>query len=583
MNNIEIIKKENGSSGRMYVEKYVKNNYFEIYEEILNFCDINNLTELLFKEKVYHYVNDIKHHIYCENPNCNNLVNFKNSTIGYYKYCSKACISSDPKIKKIKEDKSYEKYGTKTPSMNSEIVQKIINTNIERYGVNCPLQNNDIQKKSKETLYINYGVDNPNKSEEIKTKRIESFKKSNYKENYKKTMNDKYGVDYPYQNDIFLKKSKETLYNNYGVDNPYYNDEILNTSQQNKKNNWIKNKLKDDNIIDIDYDNREYIMKCDVGKDHTFKINFNLLKSRKQFAKFMCTECFPEHFNQSSMLEYELQQFIKDNYNGEIVLNDRHIGKELDIFLPKINIAFEFNGIYWHNELYRSSKYHLEKTELCEKNGIKLIHIYQDDWIYKQNIVKSRIINILNLTPNKIFGRKCKIKEIDDNKILRIFLEYNHIQGFIGSQVKIGLFYDNELLSLMTFGKQRKNLGSKHIEDTYELLRYCNKLNTNIVGGASKLFKYFIEKYNPKEIITYADRSWSNGNLYNQLGFDLVHKTQPNYYYVVDGIRKNRFNYRKDILIKNGFDPNKSEHDIMLERKIYRIYDSGHLKFIWKK
>ena len=99
MNNIEIIKKENGSSGRMYVEKYVKNNYFEIYEDILNYCNINNLKDLSFKEKVYHYVNDIKHHIYCENPNCNNLVKFKNSTIGYYKYCSIACISCDPKNK----------------------------------------------------------------------------------------------------------------------------------------------------------------------------------------------------------------------------------------------------------------------------------------------------------------------------------------------------------------------------------------------------------------------------------------------------------------------------------------------------
>ena len=93
MNNIEIIKKENGPSGRMYVEKYVRNNYSEIYEDIINYCNINNLTDLPFKEKVYHYVNDIKHHIYCENPNCNNLVKFKNSTIGYYKYCSIACIS----------------------------------------------------------------------------------------------------------------------------------------------------------------------------------------------------------------------------------------------------------------------------------------------------------------------------------------------------------------------------------------------------------------------------------------------------------------------------------------------------------
>ena len=135
----------------------------------------------------------------------------------------------------------------------------------------------------------------------------------------------------------------------------------------------------------------------------------------------------------------------------------------------------------------------------------------------------------------------------------------------------------------MTFGKQRKNMGNKSEENTYELLRFCNKLNTSVIGGASKLFKYFIDNYKPEEIITYADRSWSQGNLYRKLGFDFIYETQPNYYYVVDGIRKNRFNFRKDILIKDGFDPNKTEREIMLERKIYRIYDSGQLKFIWKK
>lgn len=106
-------------------------------------------------------------------------------------------------------------------------------------------------------------------------------------------------------------------------------------------------------------------------------------------------------------------------------------------------------------------------------------------------------------------------------------------------------------------------------------------MNTNVIGGASKLFKYFIEKYNPDEVTSYADRSWSQGKLYEKLGFKLDNKTQPNYYYVIDGIRKHRFNFRKDKLIKQGFDPNKTEHEIMLDRKIHRIYDSGNLKYIF--
>jgi hypothetical protein len=115
-------------------------------------------------------------------------------------------------------------------------------------------------------------------------------------------------------------------------------------------------------------------------------------------------------------------------------------------------------------------------------------------------------------------------------------------------------------------------MGSKNSDD-FELLRFCNKLNTNEIGGASKLFKYLL-KMNIKKIISYADRSWSNGGLYEQLGFKFIKKTLPNYYYIIDGHRKYRFNYRKDKLVKEGFDPNKSEHEIMIDRKIYRIYDS---------
>jgi hypothetical protein len=243
-------------------------------------------------------------------------------------------------------------------------------------------------------------------------------------------------------------------------------------------------------------------------------------------------------------------------------------------------LAFDFNGVYWHNELYKDRKYHLNKTEFFEKNNIKLIHIYEDDWIHKQDIIKSRILNLLGKS-EKIYARKCKIEEINDNKLVKKFLENSHLQGHVGSKIKIGLFYNDELVSLMTFGNLRKSMGQKSSDRSYEMLRFCNKLNTNVIGGASKLFKYFLEKYDPKEVISYADRSWSNGDLYKKLGFELVHKTQPNYYYVIDGVRKHRFGFRKDKLVKKGSDPNKTEHDIMLERKIYRIYDSGNLKYVF--
>ena len=166
--------------------------------------------------------------------------------------------------------------------------------------------------------------------------------------------------------------------------------------------------------------------------------------------------------------------------------------------------------MFWHSTRYKNKKYHSKKSDLCSEKDIKLFHIWEDDWINKKEIVKSIIKSKLNIIDNKIYARKCEIKEIN-NKICSEFLENNHIQGNINCKIKIGLYYDNELISIMTFGKKRLALGNKtQNNNEYEMLRFCNKLNTSVVGGASKLFKYFIQKYDPIEIISYADRSWSS-------------------------------------------------------------------------
>jgi hypothetical protein len=183
---------------------------------------------------------------------------------------------------------------------------------------------------------------------------------------------------------------------------------------------------------------------------------------------------------------------------------------------------------------------------------------------------------------NKIFARKTEIREIDNNKLIRDFLETNHIQGFVGSSVKIGLFYNNDLVSIMTFGKKRLSMGNKlNINDEYEMLRFCNKLNTSVIGGASKLLKYFIKTYSPKSILTFADRRYSQGKLYEKLSFEFIGNTEPNYWYFKahEYILHYRFKFRKDVLVKEGYDPTKTEQQIMAERDYNRIYDSGNMKF----
>jgi hypothetical protein len=152
------------------------------------------------------------------------------------------------------------------------------------------------------------------------------------------------------------------------------------------------------------------------------------------------------------------------------------------------------------------------------------------------------------------------------------------LQGSTNSSIKLGLYYDDELVSVMLFNKPRLGIGVDY--DGYELTRFCNKLNTNVIGGADKLLKYFIKTYQPKQIISYADRRWSHGELYQKLGFEETHINKPNYWYIIGKIRKHRFGFRKDFLKKQGFDTkNKTEHEIMLERKIYRIYDCGTITY----
>ena len=282
---------------------------------------------------------------------------------------------------------------------------------------------------------------------------------------------------------------------------------------------------------------------------------------------------------QNSDNEFEMADFIS-NVSGVTDVMQNKIGLlegkyELDIYIPDKKIAFEYDGVYWHSEEYRDKNYHLEKTKQCEKRGIRLIHIFEDEWLYKQDIVKSMIKNIFGQTTNRIYARTCELKEVD-TKDARRFLDENHLQGYCNSSVRFGLYHKDKLVSLMAFGKTRHFVGNKKYE--WELVRFCNKLDTNVVGGASKLLKHFIEMYKPKSIVSYADRRWSNGNLYEKLGFEKYGESKPNYYYVNGTRRIYRFNLRKSVLVKKyGCPQDMSEHEFCLSKGWYRIYDCGCL------
>jgi hypothetical protein len=285
-----------------------------------------------------------------------------------------------------------------------------------------------------------------------------------------------------------------------------------------------------------------------------------------------------------SKIEEELREFVESELDTDIIRNDKQIldKKELDVLSPKHNIAIEMNGLFCHSEEEGKDKhYHLYKTNKCLESGIRLFHIFEDEWRNKQEIWKSIIRYNFGKVPNKIHARKCEIRMVD-NFNTRHFLNDNHLQGYSNCSISLGLYYNNQLVSILTFGKSRFD---KNVE--WELIRFANVLNTSIVGGFQKLFKHFIRTYNPNSIVSYADKRYSIGNIYRSVGMKEIQNDAVNYYYFNkrEGIRYSRHQFQKHKLEDKLpiFDESLSEGDNMKMNGFYKIYDCGNYKFVWRK
>jgi len=289
--------------------------------------------------------------------------------------------------------------------------------------------------------------------------------------------------------------------------------------------------------------------------------------------------------SEKSKLERDITDFVKSLVGeGNVVENDREVldGMEIDILVPSMMVGFEVDGLIWHSEKFSTPKdYHLNKMEKALSKGIRLINIFEDEWNEKKEIVKSRIRNILGFTERKIYARKCEIRAITHSQS-KEFMNHNHIQGYAVDSIRYGLFNNDELVAVMTFGKKRINVGSLHSDGEYELIRFCNKIDTTVVGGASRLFSHFLSEYKPRRVVSYCDRRWSVGGLYERLGFREYNVSPPSYFYTTGRKRINRFSLRKDVLVeKHGCPKEMTEHEWCLANGFYRIYDCGAFCYEW--
>lgn len=465
-----------------------------------------------------------------------------------------------------------ERYGTDHASQSKEFRENVKNTCLNKYGVECSLMSEEAQKKTKNTLVLRYGVDNPLKNEEIKDKLC----KTNMK---------KYGVKYSIQNEDIKRKMQETCLENFGTTSPMKAEIIKKKAKRKQLSSSFLKRISiwKDCVIPL-FDESHY-----EGSEFTYR--WKCVKCGNEFEQHIhtsthiggirncprCLVCYP-YTQGFSYMEIEVFDFIKSVYNGNIISNSRKIISpyEIDLYFSEKRLAIEFDGLFWHSDASGTdSGYHLLKTEQCELLGIHLVHIFENEWLINQKIVKDRIRSILGIGQRRIFARKCSIQEISSFESEE-FLDANHLHGSCHDAVRYGLYHDGELVSVMTFGKPRFN---KNYD--YELLRFASKIGCNVVGGAGKLLAEFRKSYRGS-IISYADRRYSMGNLYEKLGFVKSGISKPNYVWTKRGNALTRYQCQKHRLAKvlgDGFDATKTEVENMEHNGWIRVFDCGNIVY----
>lgn len=283
-----------------------------------------------------------------------------------------------------------------------------------------------------------------------------------------------------------------------------------------------------------------------------------------------CPSCQPKR----SKAEIEIVDFLK-GLGEEVLISQRILGrKEIDIYIPRLNIGIEYDGLYTHSKLHKN--YHIDKTNEAKAIGIRLIHVFEDEWIHKENIVKNRLSSILGKSAKRTYARNLKIHALDFQET-KLFLENTHIQGS-GSPAayRYGLKNsEGSLLAVMTFSKSR----FRKEENRFELIRFSSE--GNVVGGFSKLLTYFIKEVNPIGIITYADKRWSEGGVYEKNGFKKKEDTEVGYFWCKGQKRYNRVNFQKHKLKEmfENYSPDMTEEELCKLNGFTKIYDCGQLVF----
>lgn len=451
---------------------------------------------------------------------CNNI---QDKTYQHYVQGRTASTIQKDACNKCKVQKSHDKI--KELGTIDAISEKRKKTNLERYGCIAPANNENIQKTLQKQNMEKYGVPYHIQSKEVKDK-------------IEKTNLERYGTKFTAQRHI----PKDIL-----------------------------TKLEDEQWL-FDQHHTKKIPIIHIAKS----LNVDPLTVTNHCKKFGIEI---RHQNIQSQAELEIAEYIRSLGITDLDTSNRTViaPKELDLYIPSKKLAIEFCGLYWHSDIFiDSNTYHFDKMKQCTKQGIRLLTIFEDEWMNQKDICKSRIASACGVG-EKEMARKCTIVKNPENT--NQYLKEHHIQGTCkGNKLSYALISPSgETIAMMTFGTPRFNKNYQ-----WELLRYVT--TKSVSGGATRLFAAFLKDANPDSVVSYCDLRWGTGGVYSSLGFNKIGISKVSYHYIRDYKRYNRLKFTKKQLVeKYDADPSKTEKQIMDEFGFTRIYDCGHAVYEWKK
>lgn len=283
-----------------------------------------------------------------------------------------------------------------------------------------------------------------------------------------------------------------------------------------------------------------------------------------------CPVCAPKGSKAERILgdwlEKELGSIVGRNVRG--LLSGK---QELDVFSPAHKLAIEFNGLYWHSEAVgRDHNYHQQKSDRCRANGISLIHIYEDEWRDRPDIIMSMIRHRINKSSLKLGARECELVELAAPE-RREFFNSNHIDGDVQARRAIGLRHPiHGLVTAMSFREPFHQTQNASLE----VARMATATNTVVAGGLSRLTKKAVTIASEEKrgaLLSYIDTRFGTAGSWITAGWTVTGETPPRFWWTDFRDRYNRFRYRAD---KNR---GLSEADVANEAGVVKIYGCKNL------